>query len=147
MTDESGWTFLDPKQYDVPLLAQAWMALVPPRSGMAVRTSWGKRAVIGPYQDVVGGSWYVDLDSPANWGWWEDWCSQQGFTIEVSPSPYVPGVPVDGWLVTVGGRSSAMGKTRGEALLAALCVGWADLFGEASEMPPAVVAWWEEHGA
>ncbi len=83
------------------------------------------------------------LDSPANWGHWEDWCSQRGFTVEVSPSPYTHGAPVEGWLITVDGRSSAMGKTRGEALLAALCVGRGDLFGETYELPPSVLAWWK----
>ena len=134
------WTFLDPKQYDVPLLAQAWMALVPPQKGMVVRTTWGKRAVLDGGEDVAG-SWYVDLDSPANWGHWLAWALKRELSVEV-----VPQMPSgSGQLAINIDRLDHITGSFAEAFLRAIIATVVDP-SDAAGLPPSVLAWWKEHG-
>ncbi len=96
------------------------------------------------------------LDSPANWGHWESWCTDQGISVEVTQTTLDDWSV--GWAVTVGGCSYADGKTRAEALLSALSLAWQEIMVERTTphhlrdcvtpppsipMPPVVLNWWK----
>lgn len=131
-TSEMKWTFLDPEAWDVPLLAQAWMSLVPPAQGMVVRSTWGKRLAVRGCEGTIAGSWYADLDSPANWGHWLAWTEER-----------VPGVRLgrddmaEAWEALRGG--AVYKGTVPRALLGLFM----KVYGEMPTFPPSVLAWWK----
>jgi hypothetical protein len=118
------------------LLQEAWRDLVGWHPGMVMTDGY----VFDQHMDAADADDELpDLESPANWGHWEDWCLQRGWSVEVVPDD-------DGTYlfyvdeVTSEGLDTFDSKPR--ALLHALharmpAPDWA-------ELPPAVLAWWEE---
>jgi hypothetical protein len=147
------------------LLQEAWRDLVGWHPGMVMTDGY----VFDQHMDAADADDELpDLESPANWGHWEDWCLQRGWSVEVVPDDdgtylvYVDEVTREDWClqrgwsvevvpdddgtylfyvdeVTSEGLDTFDSKPR--ALLHALHARMPAP--DWAELPPAVLAWWE----